>query len=121
MRIGELSRRAGVSVRSLRYYEEQRLLRPDRLPSGYRVYSESDISAVQRIQALLAAGLSTHKIEHVLPCLRQHDDGLALSCSDLYDTLVAERDEMLARIDTLRASVEALNTVIDASPGRAIA
>lgn len=116
MKIGELSRRAGVSIRSLRYYEEQALLRPERLPSGYRVYDESDVVVVQRIQALLAAGLSSRKIERILPCLRQHDDGLALSCSDLYDVLVTERDEMLERIGTLRTSVEALESVIAASP-----
>jgi DNA-binding transcriptional MerR regulator len=34
MRIGELSRRTGVSQRSLRYYEEQGLLMPARLASG---------------------------------------------------------------------------------------
>ena len=119
MRIGELSQRAGVSIRSLRYYEEQNLLRPTRLPSGYRVYDEAAVLAVRRIQALLAAGLSTRKIEHILPCLAQHDDGLALSCSDLYGELVAERDQMLARIDTLQASVDALNTVITASPAPA--
>ncbi|MFF8499707.1 MerR family transcriptional regulator [Streptomyces anulatus] len=116
VRIGELSRRAGVSIRSLRYYEEQNLLHPTRQPSGYRVYDDGDVVRVQRIQALLAAGLSTRKIEHILPCLQQHDDGLALSCSDLYDELVAERAELLDRIDTLRASVDALDTVITASP-----
>ncbi|MFT0847677.1 MerR family transcriptional regulator [Actinomycetaceae bacterium L2_0104] len=116
MRIGELSKRSGVSIRSLRYYEEQHLLTPARLPSGYRVYEDADVSQVQRIQALLAAGLSTRKIEHILPCLAQHQDGIALACSDLYDELVAERDELLVRIDTLRTSVEALETVISASP-----
>ncbi|MFI6786809.1 MerR family transcriptional regulator [Nonomuraea sp. NPDC050383] len=116
MRIGELAKRSGVSIRSLRYYEEQNLLHPTRLPSGYRVYDESDVVLVQRIQALLAAGLSTRKLEHILPCMRQHDDGLVLSCGDLYDELVAERDELLARIDALSASVVALNNVIEASP-----
>lgn len=37
MRVGEIVRRIGVSERLLRYYEEQGLLHPDRLPSGYRV------------------------------------------------------------------------------------
>lgn len=116
MRIGELSRRSRVSIRSLRYYEEQRLLHPTRLPSGYRVYEEADVIRVQRIQALLEAGLSTRKIEHILPCLAQHADGVALACSDLYGQLVAERNELLTRIDTLRTSVEALEAVISASP-----
>lgn len=116
MRIGELSQRSGVSIRSLRYYEEQGLLHPDRLPSGYRIYAEGDVRRVARIRALLSAGLSTGTIEHVLPCLTQHADGIALSCSDLYDELIAERDVLQERIDTLRSSVEALDSVITASP-----
>ena len=121
MRIGELSRRSGVSIRSLRYYEEQHLLYPTRLPSGYRSYEEADVTGVQRIQALLAVGLSTRKIEHILPCLTQHDQGLALTCSDLHGKLVAERDELLNRIAALRSSVDALETVISASPRPATA
>lgn len=116
MRIGELSRRADVSVRSLRYYENQGPLHPTRLPSGYRVYEESDVVRVRRIRALLAAGLGTRAISRILPCLAQHDEGLALSCSALYGELVAERDGMLARIDALRTSVEALSAVIADSP-----
>lgn len=40
MRIGELARRTGVSVRALRYYEEQGLLVPARAANGYREYTE---------------------------------------------------------------------------------
>jgi DNA-binding transcriptional MerR regulator len=117
MRIGELSRQTGVSIRSLRYYEEQNLLHPERLLSGYRVFDESDIDRVRRIQVLLSAGLSTHKIEYVLPCLGQHEgDRVGLTCPDLYDDLVAERDDLLDRIDALQASVTALDAVIAASP-----
>lgn len=120
VRIGELSRRSGVSVRSLRYYEQQGLLRPERLPSGYRIFDEHDVVLVQRIRSLLEAGLSTRKIVHILPCLAQHEDGIGLACADLYDELVTERDGLLERIDTLRASVEALEAVIAASPRRTV-
>ncbi|AHG20439.1 hypothetical protein Z042_12965 [Chania multitudinisentens RB-25] len=118
MKIGELSRRTGVSIRSLRYYEEQNLLHPERMVSGYRAYVDVDVVRVQRIQALLAAGLSTQKIERILPCMMLHRDGLRLSCADLHDDLVAERNNLLDRIATLRASVEALNAIISASPVR---
>ncbi|SJM69071.1 MerR family transcriptional regulator [Gulosibacter sp. 10] len=116
MRIGELSRRAGASIRSLRYYEEQRLLHPTRSPGGYRMYDEGDVVLVRRIRALLAAGLGTRTIRPILPCLAEHEDGLGLACPDLYDELVAERDELLGRIATLRGSVDALEAVIAASP-----
>jgi DNA-binding transcriptional MerR regulator len=118
MRIGELSRRTGVSIRSLRYYEEQNLLHPERMASGYRTYADADVVRVQRIQALLAAGLSTQKIERILPCMMQHRDGLRLTCADLYADLVAERKNLLDRIATLRASVNALDAIITASPAR---
>ncbi|TVU59258.1 MerR family DNA-binding transcriptional regulator [Paenarthrobacter nitroguajacolicus] len=38
MRIGELSTRTGVSVRSLRYYEQQLLVEPQRTSAGHRIY-----------------------------------------------------------------------------------
>ncbi|TDD15156.1 MerR family transcriptional regulator [Kribbella turkmenica] len=48
--------RTGVSERLLRYYEDRGLLRPERLPSGYREYAESDVDLVGRIRTLPAAG-----------------------------------------------------------------
>ena len=52
MRISELSRRTGVSERSLRYYEEQGLLAAGRTPGGHREYGEWAVDRVIRIQAL---------------------------------------------------------------------
>lgn len=118
MRIGELSERTGVSVRSLRYYEEQGLLSPARTPSGYRRFTEDDVTTVRRIGSLLAAGLNTRKIVRILPCLTQHDAGLGLTCPDLYSELVTERGALLEQIATLRESVDALDAVIEASPAR---
>ncbi|MFC7104329.1 MerR family transcriptional regulator [Nonomuraea rubra] len=78
MRIGELVRRTGVSERLLRYYEEQGLLHPSRLPSGYREYTEAHVETVRRIRCLLAAGLSTSTIATVLPCLEARGSGWRL-------------------------------------------
>ncbi|MFC6005361.1 MerR family transcriptional regulator, partial [Streptomonospora nanhaiensis] len=72
MRISELERRTGVSQRLLRYYEEQGLLRPLRLPNGYREYGAADVAAVRHIRAMLAAGLPTAVIGRLLDCV--HDE-----------------------------------------------
>jgi MerR HTH family regulatory protein len=56
-RIGAVARATGASERLLRYCEQQGLLTPTRLPSGYREYGEADVAAVRNIRALLAAGL----------------------------------------------------------------
>jgi DNA-binding transcriptional MerR regulator len=59
LRIGELSRRLGVSDHVLRAWERRYgLLRPVRSAGGFRLYSEDDLQRVRRMQAFLADGLS---------------------------------------------------------------
>jgi len=59
LRIGALSKRAGVSEHVLRAWETRYgLLAPARSPGGFRLYSEADLRRVQRMRAYLAEGLS---------------------------------------------------------------
>jgi MerR family transcriptional regulator, light-induced transcriptional regulator len=59
LRIGELSRRVGVSDHVLRAWERRYgLLKPVRSDGGFRLYSEADESRVRRMQTHLARGLS---------------------------------------------------------------
>jgi DNA-binding transcriptional MerR regulator len=59
LRIGELSRRLGVSDHVLRAWESRYgLLRPVRSAGGFRLYSGADEQRVRRMQARLAGGLS---------------------------------------------------------------
>ena len=59
LRIGELSRRAGVSPELLRAWERRYgLLRPTRTPGGLRLYSSEDMRRVQEMQRHLADGLA---------------------------------------------------------------
>ncbi len=59
LRIGEMSRRVGVSDHALRAWESRYgLLRPVRSPGGFRLYSEADQSRVRMMQAYLAEGRS---------------------------------------------------------------
>ncbi|MGA4538946.1 MerR family transcriptional regulator [Uniformispora flossi] len=116
MRIGELSRRTGVHERLLRYYEEQHLLQPERRPSGYREYNEADVDTVRRIRSLLAAGLNTATIATILPCLRDEDERLVPTCSDLLADLFKERARITKAITDLEISRFALDNVIAAAP-----
>ncbi len=59
LRIGELSRRVGVSDHVLRAWESRYgLLRPVRSAGGFRLYSETDALRIRRMQAYLSSGLS---------------------------------------------------------------
>lgn len=68
MHISELSDKTGVSLRSLRYYEEKELLRPDRSANGYRQYAESDIERVRLIQMYFGLGLTVKEIVSFFEC-----------------------------------------------------
>ncbi|GAB2574917.1 MerR family transcriptional regulator [Microlunatus antarcticus] len=69
MRIGDLARQTGVSVRSLRYYEEQGLLTSVRTTTGQRTYAEDAVARVRLLRQLYNAGLTSTTIATVLPCV----------------------------------------------------
>jgi DNA-binding transcriptional MerR regulator len=116
VRIGELSRRTGVSERLLRYYEEQDLLHPLRRPSGYREYAESDVVTVLHIRNLLAAGLSTTTIADLLPCMGNDGDRLIADCPELLIDLDRERERISASIQELERARKTLDAVIATAP-----
>lgn len=116
LRMKEMAHRSGVHERSLRYYEKQGLLTPERLPSGYRDYSEADLETVRRIRCLLTAGLSTAVIAQVLPCIRDDSGRLAPTCPNLVGRLRDERERMTREMEALSTSRALLDTVLDAAP-----
>jgi DNA-binding transcriptional MerR regulator len=99
MRIGELAERAGVSVRSLRYYEEQGLLESDRTTGGHREYRESDVTRVRFLQMLYAAGMPSRRIIELVPFL---DTGVATPT--MLDHFDAESDRIRRQIEALTAT-----------------
>ncbi|KOX08821.1 MerR family transcriptional regulator [Nocardiopsis sp. NRRL B-16309] len=113
MRIGELSRRTGVSPRSLRYYEEQGLLASTRTVGGHREYGPLAPERVDRIQCLFAAGLSSATIYELLPCIYAQERGEP--APDLLDHLCEERARIAASLDRLERTLVALDGVIDNS------
>ena len=67
MRIGELAKRAGVSVQAIRFYERRRLIRtPRRTPAGYRIYSEQELEIVTVIKKMQHFGFKLVEIRRVL-------------------------------------------------------
>lgn len=67
VQIGDLARRAGVSVRAIRYYEELGLIHPDtHSVGGFRLYSEDSLKRLQVITRLKELGLSLMEIREIL-------------------------------------------------------
>lgn len=108
IRIGELARRSGVSVRALRYYEEQGLLKPVRSPAGQRHYEEEAVDRVAFLQDMFAAGLSSRNIAALLPCVDSgHTD------SEQRRMLRAERERIHAQCARLEAALQRLDAIIE--------
>ena len=109
MRIGELAARTGVSVRSLRYYEEQGLLASVRSASGQRHYTDGHTARVALIQQLFAAGLSSATIVELLPCVDSpSEDNSDASLRRMEE----ERARLSAHIEALLATRDTLDGVI---------
>ena len=108
MRIGELAARTDVSVRSLRYYEEQGLLTSSRSASGQRHYTEAEVERVRFIQRLYAAGLSSRTISELLPCVDTPSEG---NSDAALERMAQERNRLSEHIDELvrtRAALDGL-------------
>ncbi|MFI5711572.1 MerR family transcriptional regulator [Kribbella sp. NPDC051620] len=107
MRIGELADASGVSARSLRYYEEQGLIRAARTPGGWRDFDDSTAERVVLIQHLFAAGLCSATINELLPCLESPPEDrtgvLEQLLADQLERLEAKRRDITREIETLQA------------------
>ena len=83
MKIGELARKTGVSIRSLRYYEQQKLISPVRTDNGYREYSPLAVEQVKTIRLYLNLGFTTEQIAGCLHCVLPVEGGAVRHCARL--------------------------------------
>lgn len=112
MKIGQLSLKTGVSIRSLRYYEEKKLIYPKRLENGYREYSEEDVERVKAVQLFLDLGLSTEEIYPVIACGSLHPADSNSDCSSsalsLYKEKLAITREQIRYLQEVETELESL-------------
>jgi DNA-binding transcriptional MerR regulator len=105
-RIGELVRRFGLNVRTLRYYEATGLLpAPARTESGYRLYSEADARRLRFVLQTKRIGFSLEEIQRLL-----HLGGDGAACGYVRETFVrhlAAIDAQIAGLRRLRAELSA--------------
>ncbi|MBU9163494.1 MerR family transcriptional regulator [Burkholderia multivorans] len=96
LKVGELAKRSGLTVRTLHHYHAIGLLTPSaRADNGYRLYDRDDIARLHQIQALRRFGLSLAEIGDYL-----NQPGTPLV--DLVATQIASVDRQLAQAAQLR-------------------
>lgn len=110
MTVKELANMAGVSARTLRYYESIGLLSPVRTEAGYRLYGDSDARQLARVLAMRACGLSLSTITRL--CTRKDADVLAT----LKEHLAVLQKQQDSTADALRRTRAAINAIERIAP-----
>lgn len=106
--IGQLAELAGVSTRTLRYYEELGLLRPKRTLTGYRVFDTHDAKQLAHIVAMRSCGLSLTTIRQILN--EPEADLHSALTTHLYDLRTQARslDDAIGRTEQAIAAIEGM-------------
>lgn len=99
LKIGALAQATGASVRSIRHYDQQRLLASTRSENGYRAFHPVAVTQVKQIQRLIATGFSLDEIRSFPDCMLLIEG--AKACANIADT-------QRKRLDVLERQIEAL-------------
>jgi MerR family transcriptional regulator, copper efflux regulator len=109
LKVGDLARQTGKSVRALRLYEELGLLHPEgRSAGGFRLYGESALTRIRWIELLQEAGLSLHEIQgllHTWRGTRYGPEAMAV-VRDTFQKKLEETREAIVRYEALARELE---------------
>ncbi|MEP0791784.1 MerR family transcriptional regulator [Funiculus sociatus GB2-C1] len=110
MRIGELALKAGVTPRTIRYYEDLGLLGPaERQGKGFRYYTELELARLRKIDALKGLGLSLEEISSIIDLFFEEPTMLRgkQKLLEILQTHLQETDEKIAALEQFRGDLQA--------------
>ena len=106
LKVGELARRTGVTVRTLHHYDSIGLLRPSsRSEGGYRLYSRDDVARLLGIQTLRRLGLSLADVARLL-------DGGAVTPAAILAQQVGALDQQIVQAQALRERLGVMQAIL---------
>jgi len=110
LKIGEVAKETGVSVKAIRFYEKIGLIpAPNRLfSSGYRVYTDRDVRRLRLIKRVKLLGIRLWQIKEIVASLK----GEGCDCNRIQPRLQKLVDEQLDEIDRKLRELMLLRTEI---------
>lgn len=116
MRVGEIARATGASVRSVRYYERAGLIQAHRRENGYREFDRSAVARVRAIRHLLETGFTLEDITALAGCLDSAapDPRCSAQAVAIYRDKLARIDVQMRTLAALRDRIEAQIDVLQA-------
>ena len=113
--IGQVARRAGVGIETVRFYERQGLIEePERRASGYRQYGEETVGRLRFIRRAKELGFTLKEIKELL-ALRVDP---STTCADVKSRAEAKIEDVQERIQSLQRIKRALKKLASACSGR---
>lgn len=108
MKIGELARRTGCKVVTIRYYEKEGLLaEPERTEGNYRDYGKSELERLEFIMHCRRHGMGLDDIRKLL-AFRDQPQHDCTWVTDLVDAHIRSVDEQIASLNHLKTPLEHL-------------
>lgn len=115
MKIGEVARRVGIPIDTVRYYERNGLLPPPaRRASGYRDYHDSDIARLNFVLRAKALGFTLIEIRELLDLSDASEGGMG----NIRELAAGKLRDIEQRIGQLARVRDALKGLVEACPGR---
>ena len=107
MNIGDAAERANLPTKTIRYYEEIKLLKPGRAANGYRDYSIEDVHRLQFLQRSRSLGFSIDECRLLLS-LYQDKDRASADVKGIALAKIAEIDKKIGELRGLRSTLSQL-------------
>ena len=115
MRIGETAEAAGMTAKTLRFYEDRGLLpAAERAANGYRDYGQETLSRLDFIRRARTAGLTLAHIQDILH-LRDAGETPCIHVRDLLGDRLSELDTRIAEMTALRTTVASFHDDVAAA------
>ncbi|WP_426343620.1 MerR family transcriptional regulator [Pseudoduganella sp. R-32] len=106
LKVGELARRCGLTVRTLHHYDSIGLLKPSgRSDAGYRLYNRDDVARLHQVQALRRFGMALADIGHFLAKPGSSLPDLISRQIDSLDRQIAEAAKLREQLTALRGQL----------------
>ena len=117
MLIGEVAERAGVTTKTVRYYEQLGILpEPERTASGYRTYGDGTLERLRFIRDAQRTGLNLTEIRSILE-IKDHGERSCEHTRDLLRRHLHDIDTQIARLtDARRTLIELAEHADSADP-----
>jgi len=114
MTVGQLARRAGVHIETVRYYERRGLLpEPERTDSGYRRYEPEAVARLRFVKRAQGLGFTLHEVEELLALRVRHEDACEAVGRRTREKIALVRAK-IRELETMEKSLTRLAAACDA-------